>query len=490
MTFTDTLAGSTPVRAITRSYWAIFGAIILVAGIARYWTIAHNPGYELDEAVYTSIGRNVANGNGIHAGFDGPESQTYLSHPPFHFLILGAWMKLTGAEGVTSARVFSATCSLIVIAGAALVMRRYFGDLASLLAMGGLATSSWLIFENRIAWLENPQMILFVALLAVYWRAERSPSLPAWALVGGLLGAVVIYKHVGAAFALGIGLAMLLRWRQIPNTVRAILAAGLTCLLVVVAYVLVMWAVFGDAFMGQSLNQFRRSTGEESSPGVLKLTPTMVLTALQTPYWVFVGTGIITVAAFAFAAWRLYAVVRWNRGWQNTELTWALSVATMAALTLLQLRFPHYFIMVFIPTTLYLAQELALLDLSRVWRKVLAGSLVVLTVANLVGTTIRMAWAPDNAVQYTAQWVQDNARPGDVFIGEESIGNLINMDWCKSITAECAQRGTLVETYKSYTQNLPENPRFAALVDEATPCVSFKGFRETITVYAVPPRTC
>lgn len=470
--------------------------LLIVGGLLRFWAIGRDPGMELDEGVYWRVADNLLSGHSMTAMGEYPGAafphDSYLSHPPFHFLALASWMFVVG-DSITSARIFASVCSLVAIAISARALREVFGTEVSLLGTFFLVTMSWLVFENRIAWLENSQFILVAGVFVLFWRAQSLLTVRAWAYVGLCLGGVIIYKHTGAAMAIAVLLAMMLIRRYTPNWWQALAAVAGSCIAVVTTYFVIMTVVFGSAFTGQTFHQFTRAKGGTSSPGSMELSFSSLMMAMATPYWLFIGTGLIVGAAVSVGFWRAWRVLRHHDSWENTEILWSSMMGCLFALLALKLRFPHYFMMVFWPAGMYLAVETYLAyKRQQLFRGPIVFLVTAATVLNLFGATARMQWDPDNAIAESVAWMNQNYRVGDVLVGDESIGNQIDFRYCTGLQGDstCFKDADWVETYTSHTQKLTPRKSFVDLVYRSQRCASWRGFREQITVYAVPPRTC
>ena len=159
-------------RATTLDRVAL-GAVFVLAILMRFPGLASKPGYDWDEPVYANIGASLANGDGLHLKADfGSVTAPYLYHPPFYFWLLSGWMRVFGT-GIGPARFLAATMSIAVLALLFVLMRRRWGTLA-LIPLIVLATDGWLVFSNRVSWIENSMLVLAAAAILAYDWALRS----------------------------------------------------------------------------------------------------------------------------------------------------------------------------------------------------------------------------------------------------------------------------------------------------------------------------
>jgi hypothetical protein len=164
-----------------------------------------------------------------------------------------------------------------------------------------------------------------------------------------------------------------------------------------------------------------------------------------------------------------------------------MGVGSIISLVALRMRFPHYFALFFVPLLVYLAGEIALAWRPMSRRGIPAVALAAMLVAGLAGGIARMAWPTDvMTMREAAQWLAENARPGDVVVTEEPIEKLVAFPSCWIEEAEkCDDTYSWVVTYESLTQQLSLDPAARRFLGEETePCVVFEGFKETVTVYA------
>lgn len=466
-------------------------AILALAAALRLWSLRSRPGFDWDEPVYTSVATSLAHGHGLHIKPSyGVPREPYLFHPPFYFVALAGWFKVFGA-GIVQARVLSALASLVSLAILYRLVLRRWGVLA-LPMLAVVATDGWLVFTNRVSWIENLMFVLIAAGMLAYDSGLRRSSVRRFALGALLLAFAAVFKHV-AAYAL---LAVVIHWwltKAHPQWHRRLL---LTVGCVAGCYVLVLIVATQhdghNAFLDDTLVQLQRIAGQKSARG--SINSGAVAGALLGPYKVFFGTLILSGVAMALVAWRTLQVLRarGSSGPIADPLLFSWALAATITFGALKLKMAHYFMMIEIPLLLFLASEsVAWIRRDRERRRarlrvaVVACGLIVC--ANLVTFDLRFASRHDNALAAVTGYMGHAAPPGALVVTEESVGTIIPQPYCKfSQIGLCYDRMRYLIVYRSRTQAPPDNALLNSLLWVARPLATFAGFKERITVYATP----
>jgi 4-amino-4-deoxy-L-arabinose transferase-like glycosyltransferase len=464
--------------------------VLAVAALLRLWDIQIKPGFDWDEPVYTSVGANVALHGLVQVKNDiTTPTEPYLYHPPFYFLLLGGWFKLFGI-GVGHARILAALMSLAGLAILYRFLREEIGDWA-LLVIGLVGTDGWMVFSNRISWLENTMMPLGMLGLWAYSRAVRGNAVRPYLLAGLLLGFTAIFKHVGVYFALAAALeALLLRRFH-----RGIVVAGVAVLATAVVYVACMLAIFRSGghsyFADETLVQIQRTLGAHEARGSIT-GPTQVVNALLGQYRIFVGTLVISLAAGLI--W-LVSTVRAIRGRSlaplgRHPLLYCWFTGAILFLGAIQLKFPHYYQMMLVPMYAYVGAALhgyvaRRPPMPRPRMLLGAGALAILLAVNGVTFWDRIAGRNDNALAAVSEYAAPHLPARAVVLTEETIGTIIKQPYCKMFRVQTCPASYII-TYTSNTQRPPDIPLLHRLIAEGTKLAVFQGFKEQITVYRVP----
>jgi 4-amino-4-deoxy-L-arabinose transferase-like glycosyltransferase len=469
---------------------AVVLALVGVAALLRLWDIHGRPGIDWDEPVYTDVARSFATGHGLEAKvpWDGV-AQPYLFHPPFYFLLLAGWMRLLGSYEIGDARVLAALASLVVLVQLYALLRPRWGMTGAGLATLVLATDGWLVFTNRVGWIENTMLVLLVGGLLVYDRAVRRDATRLFVAAGLLLGAAVAYKHI-AIFGLGVVAVhwALTRGRRRGHLALFAVVGGL--LGVYVAVMLVAFAQDGrNWFADDSWVQVERLLGTKASRGSVS-RPDQALAALVGPYKIFVTTFAIAGIGALLVAWRtVVGLVRWDLPRRVADpllFSWALVAILFFAG--LRLKMGHYFVMAQVPLMLYAFAELARwsrgVELRTVARRTVAALALLVVAANLWTFEQRFVERTDDALGQTRAYAQ-TLDPRAMFLTEESVGTIVPQPYCKLFDAGgCVAEARYLAIYRSETQAPPRNPTLDRLLRYSQPLVRFSGFKERITVYS------
>jgi 4-amino-4-deoxy-L-arabinose transferase-like glycosyltransferase len=482
-----------PVLRRIRWSWQTLAALAIfaLAAALRLWSLRSRPGFDWDEPVYTSVATSLAHGHGLYIKPSyGVPREPYLFHPPFYFVVLAGWFKVFGA-GIVQARALSALASLATLGMLYRIVHPRWGALA-LPMLAVVATDGWLVFTNRVSWIENLMFVLIAAGMLAYDSGLRRSSYRRFALGALLLGLAAVFKHVGA-YAL---LAVVIHWwltKAHPQWHRRLLL-GVGAIAGCYVLVLIVSTQHDghNAFLDDTLVQLQRIAGQKSARG--SINSGAVAGALLGPYKVFFGTLFLSGVAMALVGWRTLQVLRARGSITPIADPLLFSWALAATITFgaLKLKMAHYFMMIEVPLLLFLASE------SIAWvRRDLEGRrgrlrLVVLgcgliVCANLVTFDLRFASRHDNALAAVTSYMSQAAPPGALVVTEESVGTIIRQPYCKfSQIGVCYDRIGYLIVYRSRTQAPPDNPLLNGLLRVALPLATFEGFKERITVYSTP----
>ena len=461
-------------------------------GIAlRFWDLADRPGYEWDEPTYSTIASNLLDHGELQAKsqFD-TGAGTYLYHPPFYFLLLARWFAFVGGSGIVEARLLAALTGLLALVCVYVLVRRWVGPFAGILLLTLLVTDGWLVFTNRISWMDNTLVLIGVLGLWTYDRAFRRGRLELFVLAGALLGLAAIFKHMGLIFALAVGV----HWALMRRYTREHLVLAGVVIAVVIGYFGVMVIAFdrpgGNDFLEATSVQVRRALGSYDSGGTIA-TPGQALGPILHQYKIFFGTLVVSGAGVVIVGWRIVQAVRARSlaALRRGGLPYAWALAALVSCSAIQLRFPQYFMLLLLPLYLVVAIELR----EHIRRRpdlrwlVIAG-IVALLIANGITFQQRFVIRDDNALRDTAEFVSREVPEDSLIITEEPVAALVEQPYCEMWrAATCARHAAYLITYESAT--LPVRSEVARLAEHSSKIAAFEGFKETVTVYRLSPST-
>lgn len=461
----------------------VFAVILAVGTGLRFWRLGISPAWQWDEAVYWRVGVGVQHGLLAEHSLWGVPWQPFLYQPPFYFLMLARWFGLVGAS-IYHARVLGVVMSAITLALLFRLLWKLHGPKIALFAVVPVVFDGWLMYIERVSYIENALMVLIVLGFLLYQRALERPSWQRFATAGVVLGAAASFKQTGVyAF-----LAVLLCWLIVRRAHRGHLLLLGVFTTVVVSYLVVMIRLYDvpghDWFLYQSTVQVRRVLGLQQSGGTLTSLGKL-LHLLEAQYGVFIPSLLMGLAAFLVAArrlWQCYRARNWLPARPNALLFSWLS-AGVVVFGLSSLKFPQYFALVLIPAYCYLWTEVARWEW-RESRKTL--TMGVATVAGLVSFAMTVPAFSANTLAQVQRYAATKIPASDVVVTEQSVGDVINQPWCTVENAvPCEHAASYAITWRTYLQSSfrQGDPSFHQLMKGAIRIRSFSGAVGTATVW-------
>jgi 4-amino-4-deoxy-L-arabinose transferase-like glycosyltransferase len=475
----------------------LFLAILLLAVVLRFNNLALSPYYEWDEPVYTSIGSHVARTGVIQVKTElASDEPYYLYHPPFHFLLLGEWFKAFGAR-IEIARILSAILSILTLVILFFFLLGYDpdGEMAALLAMLLLSVDGWMVFSNRVAWIENAMMPIGIMGLWIYDSALRDDTPQQWRynLAGFVLAAAALYKHVGLYFLLAVAICW---WIGGRRHARAHVTMAATALALILFYVWSMYLAYGSTFLEQYQIQVRRTLGLQESRGIVESLDHLVA-AVTGNYGIYAGMIATSLLSLGLFFRRIFSAVR-RRSMaplQGNRLLFSCTAAALLFFGSISLKIPHYYLMILVPLYSFAAVEVALEARRNPRHRKFIAVVVFLLCALNLNTALNLFAGPQrNAGAALRQYLLDNEPPDAVVIAEETTGTLIDQPYLKIgrfhryLNEGILEKydPTLLVTYESITQHPPDSPDLKRLMEISTLVETFEDFKCRLTLYRLP----
>jgi 4-amino-4-deoxy-L-arabinose transferase-like glycosyltransferase len=466
-------------------------AVILAAGIAlRLWHLASSPAWQWDETVYWRVAVNVRHGMLSEHPIRGVAWTPFLYQPPFYLLILAKWFSLTGAT-IYRARILG----VIMTAGTLIALFRLLwkihGPAIALIAITPIVFDGWLLYIERVSYIENALMLVIVIALLLYQHALERPSWQRFALAGAAIGVAAIFKQTGAY----VLLATLLCWLIIRRDHKGHLLMTGVALTIVVAYLVTMTSMYNlpghPWFTSQSLVQIQRVLGIQQSGGTLT-SPGKLVHLLAAQYGIFVPSLLSAFAATLIALRRLLACYR-ARNWvpaRDNALCFAWLASGVIIFGLSSLKFPQYFVLILVPAYCFLWTEVTRWDWRTAWK---AGAVGAATLAGLGSFALAVPSLSVNTLAEVQQYAATRIPRTSLVVTEQTIGDLISQPWCTVEYAEpCLTSAasppatpTYAITWTTYLQSsFNQGDRaFHDMMLGAVPVASFSGAVGTATVW-------
>ena len=463
---------------------ALFFAACLAIGIGlRLWHVGTLPGWQPDEAVYYRVSLSVQHGVLSEHSLARVPWEPFLYQPPFYFLLLSRWFAVIGAS-VYHARLLG----VLLTAGTLTVLFRLLwkihGSRVALFAIVPVVFDGWLMYIERISYIENALILVIVIAFLLYQRALENPSWYRFAVAGAALGFAAAFKQTGSYTLL----AVLIYWlitRRHHRGHAILLGAFLT---VVVAYVAIMIRLFDvpghDWYLNQTVDQLRRVLGLQHSGGTLT-SPFKALHLLAAQYRMFAASFLIALASFLLAARRVVQCWR-ARSWEpvlSNALLFSWLAAGIVVFGLSSLKFPQYFALVLIPMYCFLWTELGRRNWHPSWKAAVAGGAALV---GLAAFFLAMSAFSANPFAQVQRYAATQIPAGRIVVTEQGFGDLIRQPWCTvEDAAPCLGHASYAITWHTYLESSfrQGDPAFRQMMKGAIRVKSFGDSAGTATVW-------
>lgn len=475
---------------------ALIVLLLASAALARFWQIGRSPAYDYDEPVYTRIASNLNHYGIMSARMEtGTPMVTYNFHPPYYFRMLAKWFQLFG-EGIASARTMAACMSIVVLGLLFVLLKRQVGWGWAYVGTLVLAFDGWLLFENRMSYIENTLMVFIVAGILVYQAAGMMPpsryrlKASLYILAGVVIGFASMFKYIGAYVILAILINWLITRRE--NRYHLLMMGFLAGVVAAVLAYLVM-RPGGSAYWQAITIQFQRTDGTVSSSGNIT-TLSDALGPLINQYRIYAFTLMAAGIAGLLMIFRLgqAAYLRSIDRIRPNSLFYAWAMAGSIMIVASKLRFPHYFIVVLEPLLLYLIVEVAAWVKRQSGKRLLVGFVVLAlvaegsVVAGAIATSIRMTGDNRNALSEAATFIRTHARSQDLVIADDPLAAIFPQRWCAPVHAYmCDTKVNWVVVYTTAAQKLSDDPAYLEILPRTVPVAKYSSFKDNIVIRRV-----
>ncbi|HUY75993.1 MAG TPA: glycosyltransferase [Ktedonobacterales bacterium] len=481
-----------------------FAGILVGALGIRLWDITTKPGVEWDEPVYANVAWNLAHHGKLMLKPEvGQHGGLYFSQPPFYFALLAGWYWLTGAnsaEMITRARLLAALMSVVMLAFLFLFLRRSQGAWA-LIPTLVVAVDGWIVYSDRISWIDNTALPLGIAGLWAYDRAMQQDKRRPFVLAGVLLASAALFKYLAIYFCLAIIINWLLTRKQSRGHIVALLTIGGFLGVYLVAGIGAFAFSSSNQFLLQHLHQILRTTDKVSSRGNVASLQ-QVITALVNQYKVFTLTVVLCAAgAIVLCVDMLRCVTRRSLAplrRHSLEASWTL--AAFILFGAVQIKFINYFAYVMIPLLVYLCVRVV--DVVKPWvaptarRKTivrigLAALLLVVVGLDLVSFDQRIVTRDDNTFLSVQAYAAVHIPAHDQVLTEQPIGTMIRQPYCQLTNITNCAHPRWIILFLSLTEQPPTSAQLHRLLAISKLRETYIGFKETVYIYqiALPHKT-
>jgi 4-amino-4-deoxy-L-arabinose transferase-like glycosyltransferase len=414
--------------------------------------------------------------------------EPFLYQPPFYFLLLSRWFDVLGAS-IYHARLLGVVLTVMMQALLFRLLWKIHGLGVGLFAIIPVIFDGWLMYIERVSYIENALMVLIAAGFLLYQRAlERPSSWLRFTIAGVAIGFAGSFKQTGVY----VVLAVLLCWLVVRRAHKGHIVLVGVAIVIIVAYIAVMIRLFDvphhDWYIGQSTTQVRRVLALQHSGGTLT-SPGSVLHLLAAQYRFFIPSVLAALVAFVTVAHRVLQCYR-ARNWkpaQGNALLFSWLVTAIVVFGLSSLKFPQYFALILIPAYCYLWTEVARWNWRSAWKRT---AMAAAAVAGLGSFLLTVPVFSVNTLAQVQQYAATQIPKHNIVVTEQSIGDLIQQRWCTvEIATTCLHAANYVITWRTYLQSSSDqgDQAFHQLMQRATRVKTFSGAVGTAIVWKIRP---
>ena len=420
---------------------ALAFAAVLVAGTGlRLWHLGVSPAWQWDEAVYYRVAVNVQHGLLSEHSHYGVAWEPFLYQPPFYFLLLSRWFSVVGAS-IYHARLLGVILTAAMQAVLFRLLWKIHGPAVALFAIIPVIFDGWLLYIERVSYIENALMLLIVVGFLLYQRALERPSwhalrdrrcghrvrrqLQADRRLRAAGRPAVLARHPPRPQgAPGPGRHRRGRPGGLPGGDGPAVRPGRPRL--------VHRPVDDPGAAGARAAAQRRHT-DFGRRGVLHL--------LAAQYRFFVPSVLLALAAFLTVARRVlrcYLARSWEPA-QGNALLFSWLVTGIVVFGLSSLKFPQYFALILIPAYCFLWTEVARWDWRPAWKRT---AMAAATLAGLGSFLLTVPAFSANTLAEVQQYAAARIPAASIVVTEQSIGDLIEQPWCTVEARDTVQWAT------------------------------------------------
>jgi 4-amino-4-deoxy-L-arabinose transferase-like glycosyltransferase len=460
-----------------------FVAVLAIGTGLRLWHLSISPAWQWDEAVYYRVSINVQHGVLSEHSLYGVPWEPFLYQPPFYFLVLSRWFSILGAS-IYHARLLGVILTAAMQAVLFRLLWKIHGAEVALFSIIPVIIDGWLMYIERVSYIENALMLIIVTGFLLYQWALDKPSWLRFATAGAVIGFAASFKQTGAYVILAVLLCWLVTRRAHKGHVVLVGVATVVFL----TYLLVMVRVFDvpghDWFIGQSTTQIRRVLALQQSGGTLT-SPEGLLHLLAAQYRYFIPSVLVALAAFVTVVRRVLQCYR-ARNWepaQDNALLFSWFVTGVVVFGLSSLKFPQYFALILLPGYCFLWTEVARRNWRSAWKSTILGAAVLAALGSFALTVPAFSV---NTLAEVQQYAATQIPASSIVVTEQSIGDLIQQRWCTvEVATPCLHAATYAITWSTYLQSSFKegNASFHQLMVGAVPLKTFSGAVGTATVW-------
>jgi 4-amino-4-deoxy-L-arabinose transferase-like glycosyltransferase len=470
--------------ARARWYALGFTAVLAAGAVLRLWSLASRPGWQFDENVYTDVAANLLRHGTLNENiaYHAPWTPD-LYEPPYYLLLLSRWFAVAGPS-IYHARILGAVSGLAALAALWRLLIRLHGPGTALFAMVPVVFDGWLLYVQRVSYMENVLLFLVIAGLLLYQRAVDKPSWQRFALAGVILGFAAAFKYTGVYALLAVPLCWQIRRGHRGGHLLLLGCAAVTLGCSILLQVRWFTLDGHDWWLSENAVQVNRVLGVRVSGGTLT-SPLAALHLLSAEYDVFIPSLLVAIAAVCIGLRRLYQCyrVRSFELLRDNGLLWSWAATAIVVFGESSLKYPQYISLVLVPLYVYFWSE------ARRWKwnwRPLTALACCAVLLGLGSFYLRIVTHHDNVFAEVQQYAATSIPPNAVVLADETTGDLISQPYCREQQAKpCLGVATYAITWDTYLQTTATlaDGNYKRMMRGAVKLRSWTGFNGTVTVW-------
>lgn len=286
----------------TRKSTLILILIFLLGAYIRLVNLDTCPGFERDEGFYSDVAENLSYGKFMTLSFHFEprlnlptdiEPQYMFYNMPLWYMLVAISFSLFGV-GVFQARIVSVLFDLLT---AALVFRfgkELYSEKTGFLAMLIYSLDFYAIYIGRMAEHDNVEAFFVILSVYLWYQASKKKNSRFYLTLSGFAAGLAILSKIIGLITLGIILGLtivrFIQKRDLKQQIIEFALPTISCVVVVIPYLILAYSIAGDIFLSQTFYQFYHGPGPNY---ILASLPRFLSFARNNLLFFIAGTGFL-----------------------------------------------------------------------------------------------------------------------------------------------------------------------------------------------------